>query len=141
VTDSQSGFRAFAGRSKDVFRFGQNGLAIESEMLADAAAAGLRIKEVEIGVRYDVGSSSEHPVAHGVRVLIKVLHDMELLRPLFHFTLPRRSILYHLHAAAPCMPTCLQRGSMLTFDINNQYHLKCFLGDRYDFNHCCHAGL
>lgn len=88
VTDSQSGFRAFAANAKGAFRFHQNGLAIESEMLADAAAAGLRIKEVAIGVRYDVGTSSEHPVAHGVRVLIKVLHDMELRRPLYYFTVP-----------------------------------------------------
>jgi len=88
ITDSQSGFRAFSGQTKEVFRFGQKGLAIESEMLADAAAAGLRIQEVEIGVRYDVGNSSEHPVAHGVRVLVKVLHDMELRRPLYYFTVP-----------------------------------------------------
>jgi len=84
VTDSQSGFRAFSRQAKDVFRFGQNGLAIESEMLADAAEAGLRIQEVEIGVRYDVDGSSEHPIAHGVRVLVKVLHDMELRRPLYY---------------------------------------------------------
>ncbi len=88
VTDSQSGFRAFNPDIKDVFRFAANGLAIESEMLADAAAAGLRVKEVEIGVRYDVNGSTEHPVAHGVRVLVKVLHDMELRRPLFYFTAP-----------------------------------------------------
>lgn len=88
VTDSQSGFRAFNPDVRDVFRFGENGLAIESEMLADAAAAGLRVKEVEIGVRYDVDGSSEHPVAHGVRVLLKVLHDMELRRPLYYFTVP-----------------------------------------------------
>ena len=88
VTDSQSGFRAFDAKAKGVFRFRQNGLAIESEMLADAAAAGLRIQEVEIGVRYDVDGSSENPVAHGVRVLVKVLHDMELRRPLFYFTAP-----------------------------------------------------
>jgi len=88
VTDSQSGFRAFSGAAKGIFRFRQSGLAIESEMLADAAAAGLRIKVVEIGVRYDVDGSSEHPVAHGVRVLLKVLHDMELRRPLYYFTAP-----------------------------------------------------
>lgn len=88
VTDSQSGFRAFNPEIKDVFKFGQNGLAIESEMLADAAAAGLRIKEVEIGVRYDVNCSSEHPVAHGLRVLLKILQDMELRRPLYYFTAP-----------------------------------------------------
>ena len=78
VTDSQSGFRAFAGGVRDVFSFRQDGLAIESEMLADAAQAGLRVQEVEIGVRYDVKGSKEHPVSHGVRVLVKVLHDIEL---------------------------------------------------------------
>jgi len=76
VTDSQSGFRAFAGGVKDVFSFRQDGLAIESEMLADAAQAGLWVEEVEIGVRYDVKGSKEHPVSHGV--LVKVLHDIEL---------------------------------------------------------------
>jgi hypothetical protein len=57
-------------------------------MLADAASAGLRVKEVEIGVRYDVDCSTEHPISHGLRVLVKILHDMELRRPLFYFTLP-----------------------------------------------------
>lgn len=71
MTDSQSGFRAFASSAKGVFRFKQNGLAIESEMLADAVAAGLRIKEVEIGVRYDVDGSTENPVAHGASHKLK----------------------------------------------------------------------
>jgi glycosyltransferase involved in cell wall biosynthesis len=88
ITDSQSGFRAFAASTKGVFRFKQSGLAIESEMLADAANAGLRIKEVEIGVRYDVDGSSENPISHGVKVLVKILQDMELNRPLYYFTVP-----------------------------------------------------
>ena len=88
ITDTQSGFRAFAGRTKGIFRFEQKGLAIESEMLADAAAAGLRIHEVEIGVRYDVNGSSENPMVHGFRVLINVLHDMQLRKPLIYFTIP-----------------------------------------------------
>jgi glycosyltransferase involved in cell wall biosynthesis len=88
LTDSQSGFRAFARDTKDVFRFNETGLAIESEMLADAANAGLRITEVEIGVRYDVDGSSENPVSHGLKVLTKILQDMELNRPLYYFTAP-----------------------------------------------------
>ena len=88
MTDSQSGFRAFAGYTKDVFRFKQEGLAIESEMLADASNAGLRINEVEIGVRYDVDGSSENPVSHGVKVLVKIFQEMELNRPLYYFTAP-----------------------------------------------------
>lgn len=88
ITDSQSGFRAFAAFTRDAFRFNQSGLAIESEMLVDAANAGLRIKEVEIGVRYDVDGSSENPVSHGIKILVKVLQDMELNRPLYYFTAP-----------------------------------------------------
>jgi hypothetical protein len=88
TTDSQSGFRAFASHTIPAFRFVQTGMAIESEMLIDAAKAGLKIKEVGIGVRYDVKGSTEHPVSHGVRVLVKVLHDMELNRPLYYFTVP-----------------------------------------------------
>ena len=88
ITDTQSGFRAFAGSAVSAFKFRNNGFGIESEMLTDAANAGLRVKEVEIGVRYDVDCSTEHPVSHGVRVLVKVLYDMELNRPLFYFTVP-----------------------------------------------------
>ncbi|NJD78817.1 MAG: glycosyltransferase family 2 protein [Candidatus Methanoperedens sp.] len=88
ITDTQSGFRAFARHTLPVFRFKSKGLAIESEMLADAANAGLRVKEVEIGVRYDVDCSSENPISHGLRVLVRVLEDMELNRPLYYFTAP-----------------------------------------------------
>lgn len=88
ITDTQSGFRAFSKNTIQVFRFNSRGLAIESEMLMDAANAGLRIKEVEIGVRYDVDGSSENPVSHGLKVLIKLLEDMELYRPLYYFTIP-----------------------------------------------------
>jgi hypothetical protein len=88
ITDTQSGFRAFSTSTISIFRFRQNGLAIESEMLSDASRAGLRIKEVEIGVRYDVNCSTEHPIRHGIGVLIKVLQDMDLRRPLYYFTAP-----------------------------------------------------
>jgi glycosyltransferase involved in cell wall biosynthesis len=88
TTDSQSGFRAFAGYTKDVFRFNAKGMDIESEMLADAGNARLRIKEVEIGVRYDVDGSSENPISHGLTVLLKILKDMEFNSPLYYFTIP-----------------------------------------------------
>jgi hypothetical protein len=64
VTDPQSGFRAFAADTVRAFRFRQGGFGIESETLADAAKAGFRVKEVEIGVRYDVDCSTESPVSH-----------------------------------------------------------------------------
>jgi hypothetical protein len=88
LTDSQSGFRAFRADTSGVFSFHCSNLAIESEMLAEAASANLRIQEVPIGVRYDVDCSSENPVKHGLGVLVRVLKDMEFHRPLYYFTLP-----------------------------------------------------
>ena len=88
ITDSQSGFRAFSASTKDVFRFTAKGMAIESEMLADAGRHGLRITEVEIGVRYDVDGSTENPIKHGLGVLMMVLKDIEFNRPLYYLTLP-----------------------------------------------------
>jgi glycosyltransferase involved in cell wall biosynthesis len=88
ITDSQSGFRAFAASTKDIFRFNAQGMAIESEMLADAGRAGLRVKEVEIRVRYDVDGSTENPIRHGLVVLLTVLKDIEFNKPLYYFTFP-----------------------------------------------------
>jgi glycosyltransferase involved in cell wall biosynthesis len=88
VTDTQSGFRAFDIDSAKKFSFGQNGFSIESEMLTEAASAGLKIKEVDIGVRYDVDCSTENAFIHGLKVLVHVLQDMEFRRPLYYFTFP-----------------------------------------------------
>lgn len=88
LTDTQSGFRAFSAKYASIFRFKQSSFAIESEMLSEAAEAGLRIKEVEIDVRYDVDGSTEHPVTHGIHVFVKILQDMELNRPMWYFTFP-----------------------------------------------------
>ncbi|EKF85897.1 glycosyltransferase family 2 protein [Methanobacterium formicicum] len=89
VTDSQSGFRAFAGHTLPLFRFHSTGYTIESEMLIEASKAGLRIKEVEITTTY--GEDSHHkknPLSHGVSVLVRILQDMEFNRPLYYFTIP-----------------------------------------------------
>ncbi|AKB53800.1 glycosyltransferase (family 2) [Methanosarcina barkeri MS] len=88
ITDSQSGFRAFSASTKDAFRFKAQGMAIESEMLADAGKSDLRIAEVEIGVRYDVDCSTEHPIKHGLGVLLMILKDIEFNKPLCYLTVP-----------------------------------------------------
>lgn len=88
ITDSQSGYRAFAIYTIPVFKFNCRDFSIESEMLIDAANAGLQIKEVEIGVRYDVDGSTKNPVSHGVGVLINIIHNLQFQRPLFYFALP-----------------------------------------------------
>ena len=76
VTDSQSGFRAFSGKTIQCFRFRDTGFGIESEMLADAAENNLRILEVPITVRYDVENPSTNgPVNHVMGVLFKIIID------------------------------------------------------------------
>ena len=88
ITDTQSGFRAFSAESIPHFKFKDPGFVVESEMLSDAAEAGLRIVEVEVGVRYDVDGSTRNPISHGVSVLLRIIGDIELKRPLYYFTLP-----------------------------------------------------
>jgi CheY-like chemotaxis protein len=88
ITDSQSGFRAFASYTIPAFKFRESGYGIESEMIIEASNAGFNIVEVPIGVRYDVNGSKKHPLTHGIGVLVKVLQDMEFNRPLYYFTFP-----------------------------------------------------
>lgn len=78
VTDSQSGFRAFSPKSRNVFRFKDTGFGIESEMLVDAAEEGLKIVEVPITVRYDLDGSTKDPITHGVGVLFNIAKDKVL---------------------------------------------------------------
>ena len=88
ITDSQSGFRAFSKKAIPYFKMRDSGFGIESEMLSDASENGLKIVEVPISVRYDVDGSTKNPVSHGVKVLLTIIKDMELRRPLIYFTLP-----------------------------------------------------
>jgi len=114
ITDSQSGFRAFAASTKDIFRFSAQGMAIESEMLADAGKSGLRITEIEIGVRYDVGCSAVNPIKHGFGVLVMVLKDIEFNRPLYYLTVPGLSLgVGGLYMGAHFLQTFAMGGGLL----------------------------
>src|SRR5271157_3920087 len=88
ITDTQNGFRAFSKKTFNSFSFQENGMAIESEMLMDAAQANLRIKEVPIDVRYDVKGSTYNPVSHGFGVLGTVIKLVSERRPLLFFCAP-----------------------------------------------------
>jgi len=89
VTDSQSGFRAYGPRAIRCIDVSGSGMSAGSEILLQAKDNDLKIAEVEISCRYDVErASTENPVSHGVKILLKLLHDMEMRRPLYYFTLP-----------------------------------------------------
>jgi glycosyltransferase involved in cell wall biosynthesis len=89
VTDSQSGFRAYGRRAIDCIWIDNQGMSAGSEILLQAKDNRLKVEEVDIHCRYDVQrASTEHPVSHGVKILLILLQDMELRRPLYYFTLP-----------------------------------------------------
>ena len=83
INDSQSGFRAFSKNTFETFKFNNTGMGIESEMIADAAGAGFRIKEVPITCRYDVDGSTFNPVKHGLGDGIEMNnnHEVTVFRP------------------------------------------------------------
>jgi len=88
ITDSQNGFRAFSKKTFGAFSFQQDGMAIESEMLMDAAKANLKIAEVQINVRYDVAGSTYNPISHGFSVLGSIVKLISQKRPLLFFGIP-----------------------------------------------------
>ncbi len=88
TTDTQNGIQAFARHTLTAFKFKSNGKTTGNDMLKEAANAGLRVKEVEIGVRQSVDYTTHN---HGNRVLhtlVRMLEDIELCRPLYYLTIP-----------------------------------------------------
>lgn len=89
VSDSQSGFRAYGRRAIEAVHVTGEGMSAGSEILIQAADAGLAISEVPITVRYDIeGTSSENPVSHGFSVLGNIVGMISYRRPLLSFGIP-----------------------------------------------------
>ncbi len=88
LNDSQSGFRAFGKDTFGIFKFNNNGMGVESEMIHDAATAGFKITEVPITCRYDVEGSTFNPVKHGVSVLNSIVNQFQRKHPLLYFGVP-----------------------------------------------------
>jgi glycosyltransferase involved in cell wall biosynthesis len=89
VTDSQSGFRAYGRRAINSIIIDGSDMSSGSKILLQAKDNNLKVEEVEIHCSYNVErASTQNPVSHGIKVLLDLLHDMELRRPLYYFTLP-----------------------------------------------------
>jgi len=87
ITDSESGYRAFSRRAVTEMALTENGFAIESEMLAQAAEKDLRTVEVPITNIYTGDGSTLHPVRHGMGVLNRLIAMISMRRPLLFFGL------------------------------------------------------
>lgn len=90
ISDSQSGFRALslsAVKNLDISLSG--GYSVESEMILSLSEKGMRIKEVPIGVNYEVPHKhKKNPVAHGLEVFARVLRIVSQKRPLLMIGVP-----------------------------------------------------
>ncbi|MFC1921363.1 glycosyltransferase family 2 protein [Chloroflexota bacterium] len=85
ITDSESGFRAFSRKALSEIQLRENGFAVETEMLAEAAKNNLKIIEVPISNIYTRDGSTLNPIRHGLGVLNRILVMISERRPLFFF--------------------------------------------------------
>lgn len=89
VTDSQSGFRALSKEAMDSLDFESKGFNIESDMIVHFSQKGLKVKEVPIGINYDVPHRhTKNPLSHGVAVMGRVVKLVSQSRPLMIFGVP-----------------------------------------------------
>ncbi len=86
--DSQSGFRGYSRRAIEMINPRDEGMGVSAEILMEANAHGLRVKEIPICCRYDVDSSTQNPVGHGWSVIGSIIRYMEIKHPLLFFGLP-----------------------------------------------------
>ena len=86
TTDSQSGYRAYSRRAIEKIKITNPDMGAGSEILTQSKNHNLKVVEIPITVRYDIGgTSSKNPWRHGFGVLIDLLRDFEYKRPLHVF--------------------------------------------------------
>jgi glycosyltransferase involved in cell wall biosynthesis len=85
ISDSESGFRAISRKAIAEMRLTENGFAIETEMIAEAAEKGLRITEVPISNIYTGDGSTLNPLLHGLGVLARIITMISERKPLPFF--------------------------------------------------------
>jgi len=88
LTDNQCGFRAYSSKALNSLNLIEDGMGISTEIIIKAQAKKLTIVEVPVSVLYDKNSSSKHPVAHGVGVLLDTVKHLAMKRPLLVFGVP-----------------------------------------------------
>ena len=87
LSDTESGFRGYSRRALEELELKETGMAVSSEIVSAAAAAGLKITEVPVSVLYTGDGSTLNPVQHGVSVLNRILVMISERRPLFFFSI------------------------------------------------------
>lgn len=88
LTDSQSGFRAYHKRVISEIIPSEHGMGVSTEILIKANKKGFRIKEVPIKILYGGKTSTHHPVAHGISVILSTMKFISIEHPLKFYGIP-----------------------------------------------------
>jgi glycosyltransferase involved in cell wall biosynthesis len=91
VTDAQSGFRAYNHQALECLNFFEVGMGASVEILLKANQHDLRIVEVPCTCKYNNGNaatSTEHPVTHGIGVVMSLIRLIVEERPLLMLGIP-----------------------------------------------------
>lgn len=91
ISDAQSGFRAYSRRAlKHLCPF-EDGMGASVEILLKASKTDLRICEVPSSCTYhngDVATSTEHPLTHGIGVVMSIIRFIVEEKPLTTLGIP-----------------------------------------------------
>jgi glycosyltransferase involved in cell wall biosynthesis len=91
VSDAQSGFRAYNRRALEQLRIVESGMGASVEILLEAAKHDLKICEVPSSCKYKNGKGNtptEHPVSHGMSVVMSIVRFIVEEKPLMVLGLP-----------------------------------------------------
>jgi len=88
VSDAQSGFRAYSKRAIDSIHPTETGMSVSTEILMKISNKGLSVAEVPITVSYNGETSTEHPVPHGITVLMNTLKFVSVKHPIPFYGFP-----------------------------------------------------
>jgi len=87
ITDSQSGFRAYAKKVLEEISPTESGMGISTEILVKASKKQMRITEVPITISYENNIPSQEPIAHGTSVIMSTIKHVAIERPLLYYGL------------------------------------------------------
>ncbi len=89
ITDTQCGFRAYGPKAIAHISVTDDSMGAGSEILAVANEQGLQLVEIPVRVRYDLkDTSSQHPITHGIDVVVSIAWRMLMRRPVVWIALP-----------------------------------------------------
>ena len=91
ISDAQSGFRAYSRQALERLSPVEDGMGASVEILLNASKHDLKICEVSSSCKYDNGeveTSTEHPLTHGIGVVMSIVRFIVEERPLTLLGIP-----------------------------------------------------